>query len=564
MDEVTYPTVGNKDAGYLFEFREDGVFLTVYPSDSNETLFELTDLQQILADYKVEDYDILELAKAIRSAKGEPVKLSEHFAAPAAAAADESEADSGEGAAPPKGDGQPTPEEIENPPAGIIIDVTKDKMQATIRYDTKQGTALPTEQDVMTALEEKGIIFGVDREAIRAGVRRLSPFVVAKGQPPVHGKNAYIDKKYDLGVLGHPAVNQYNRVDYKNMNLFVLVKKGDLLAERIPQTQGVSGMDVYGVTVTARNGRPTPVPKGKNIEIRDENFVYALIDGQVVEKGPQISVDPHLVIKSGVGVGTGNVDFTGSIEINGNVEAGFIVKATGDVVVNGLVSGDVSGRNVFVSGGISGLNRGKVKAEEDVQAAYVENATVEAGRDITVGDVALHSKLSAGTRIYAQERTGSIVGGPAAAGEEILAKMFGNPAFVVTRIAVGINPALQQQYKTACQEYKADKLRLQQVDAMLNTLSKIDTSKLPPQRIEQINKLTCSRYPLAGKVRRTEKLIETLEEELGKMEHGRVSIVDRMFPGCRVSVNGLMMNVQSEIQHAKLEAKEDEVRVCPF
>jgi hypothetical protein len=563
MDEVTYPTVGDREAGYLFEFREDGVFLTVYPSESNETLFELTDLQQILVDYKVEDYDILELAKAIRSASGEPVKISDHFVSPAAETSDDS-ADDGSTNEPKPDKGEPTPEELANPPAGIIIDVSKDKMEATVRYDTNQGTALPTEQDVLDALDEKGVTFGVDREAVHEGVKRLNAFVVAKGKPPVHGENARIEKKYDLGVLGHPAVDQYNRVDYKNMNLFVLVKKGDLLAERIPQTQGVAGMDVYGVTVTARNGRPIPMPKGNNTEVRDENFVYALIDGQVVEKGPKISVDPHLVIRSGVGVGTGNVDFTGSIEINGNVEAGFIVKATGDVVVNGLVSGDVTGRNVFVSGGISGLNRGKVKAEEDVHAAYVENATVEAGRDITVSDVALHSTLKAGKRIYAQEKKGSIVGGTAAAGEEILAKMFGNPAFVVTRVSVGINPALQQQYKDACQEYKEDKLRLQQVDAMLNTLSKIDTSKLPPQRIEQINKLTCSRFPLAGKVRRTEKLIETLEEELGKMEHGRISIVDRMFPGCRVSVNGLLMNVQSEIQHSKLEAKDDEVKICPF
>ena len=82
MAEPDYPTVGDMNAGYLFEFRQDGVFLTVYPQHSDETLFELTDLQQILMDYSVEDYNILELAKTVRSANGVPVKLAEHFIAP--------------------------------------------------------------------------------------------------------------------------------------------------------------------------------------------------------------------------------------------------------------------------------------------------------------------------------------------------------------------------------------------------------------------------------------------------------------------------------------------------
>ena len=557
MAEPDYPTVGDMNAGYLFEFRQDGVFLTVYPQHSDETLFELTDLQQILMDYSVEDYNILELAKTVRSANGVPVKLAEHFIAPDGKASSPSRAK--------KAGAEGTEEEEKEPqPAGILVDVSRDKMRAVIRYDTKVGTLLPQPQDIYDALSERGIVFGIKQSAVAEGVKKLETFVVAEGQPPIHGENARVEKKYDLGVMGHPAVDQYNRVDYKNMNLFVLVKKGTLLAERIPQTQGVPGMDVFGVSVAARNGRPIPMPKGKNTEVREENKLYAAIDGQIVEQGSKIMVDPHLVIKSGVGVGSGNIDFTGSVEVHGNVEAGFVVKATGDIEVKGLVSGDVTGRNVFVSGGISGLNRGKVKAEEDVHAAYVENATVEAGRDIVVSDVALHSTLRAGKRIVAMEKKGAIVGGNVAAGEAIEAKMFGNPAFVVTRLSVGINPAVQQEYKNACEEYRADKTRLQQIDAMLNTLSKIDTSKLPPLRLEQINKLTVSRFPLAGKIERTETRIKDLEEELAKMEHGRVSVSDKMFPGCRVTINGVMLNVQSEIQHSRLDVKDDKVSIGPY
>ena len=37
--------IGGVHAGYKFEFRQDGVFLTVYPQTNNEILFELSDMR---------------------------------------------------------------------------------------------------------------------------------------------------------------------------------------------------------------------------------------------------------------------------------------------------------------------------------------------------------------------------------------------------------------------------------------------------------------------------------------------------------------------------------------
>ncbi|MBO5514565.1 MAG: DUF342 domain-containing protein, partial [Schwartzia sp.] len=73
--------VGGKSAGYLFEFKTDGVFLTVYPTEDSEMLFELSDMRQILKEYGVTDYDMGELARAVRAADGEPCKLATHFEA---------------------------------------------------------------------------------------------------------------------------------------------------------------------------------------------------------------------------------------------------------------------------------------------------------------------------------------------------------------------------------------------------------------------------------------------------------------------------------------------------
>ena len=124
----------------------------------------------------------------------------------------------------------------------------------------------------------------------------------------------------------------------------------------------------------------------------------ATIDGQIVDTGRIISVDPHLKL-NGVGVATGNINFTGSVEIKGDIAAGFKVKATGDINVSGVINGaEVEGRNIYVSGGVNGMDRSKIRAEEDIRAAFCEMADLQANRDIYIADVALHSQLRAGRK----------------------------------------------------------------------------------------------------------------------------------------------------------------------
>ena len=551
-EEKGIRTAGGKESGYLFEFTSEGVFLTVYPSTEGDLKFELSDMRQILQDYNVLDYDITMLSRVVREASGKPVRLSGSFSAPPPSYDDDDDDD-----APPRN--------LDNAFANIMIDVSKDRMTATVRFDLSVGTRLPTAEMVMDALQGKNIVFGVDLAAVEEGVKSSTPFVAAQGIPPVHGENARIERRFDLGVKGRPVVTQYDKVDYKNLNLFVLAKRNDVLAVRVPQTQGTPGKNVYGDEVPARNGRPIPMPVGKNTKVIGENELVATIDGQIVDKKSTIGVDPHLVLKSGVNVGTGSVDFNGSVEIKGNVEQGFTVKATGDIEISGMVSGAmVEGRNVFIGGGINGMNRAKIKAEEDIRVAFVETAELEANRDIYIVDVALHSHLRAGKKIILEGKKGQLMGGKAEAGEEVRAVCLGNTASVVTRVVVGVDPNLQRQYREACERYKDGKKRLQQVTQMLNTLGKIDISRLPEERIEQINALTRSQFPLAGQIRRDEKLIKKLEQELAEMKHGRIAVSDTIYQGVRASVNSIQKHFNSEAKHCTLTVRDDAVVIDPY
>ena len=534
MADANYPTLGGVEAGYKYEFRPDGVYLTIYPVE-DELLFELSDMRQILRDYGVLDYDVALLARTVREASGQPQKI----AAPVEVTEEEI-AKFNQASAPLVSD------ELEEY-ATIVVEVSRDKMRASVKFDTKYGAKLPTAEMVMDALKEKGIVYGIDEEAIEEGVKHFSIFIAAEGDPAVPGENAYIDRKFNLGVKGRPVMDEYDRVDYKNLNLFVLVKANDTLAIRIPQTKGTPGKDIYGDVVPAQNGRPIPMPNGKNTIVLGENQLIAAIAGQIVDTGTKISVDPQLYIKSSVGVKTGNIDFDGGVTISGDVKQGFSVKATGDVEIKGSVNGgEVEGRNVIIGGGVTGANRCKVQAQLDV-------------KDIYIADVALHSTLRAGKRIVVEGKHGQIMGGLAVSGEEVQAKVIGNEAYVITRVSVGVDPNLQREYHNVCKSYKEGKKKLLHITQTLNTLSKIDMSKIPQERLNQLNALTRSQFPIAGQLKRDEKRILELEALLGDMKHGRVRVDDVLYPGVRLSINSVAKSVHEEYRHCTMILEDGQI-----
>ena len=81
-EKLSVPNVGNKESGYLVEFRNDGVYLTVYASDEPGIQFELSDMRLLLKEYSVDDYDLELLSRLIRESSGVPTKISEHFVLP--------------------------------------------------------------------------------------------------------------------------------------------------------------------------------------------------------------------------------------------------------------------------------------------------------------------------------------------------------------------------------------------------------------------------------------------------------------------------------------------------
>ena len=98
----------------------------------------------------------------------------------------------------------------------------------------------------------------------------------------------------------------------------------------------------------------------------------------------------------------------------------------------------------------------------------------------------------------------------------------------------------------------------------LKALEKIDIMSLPEQRIEQINKLTRSQFPLAGEIERKSKQLAEMDEEIVKMKHGKVRVRDTIYPGVRLSINSVLKNLQTAQSCCSLYVDGDDIKTGPY
>lgn len=448
----------------------------------------------------------------------------------------------------------------------INILISKNNMEATLEFEMGEDCLQPTEKMIRDKLSEHGVTFGILDDAISRVVTNLENHVcVALGTPPQNGVDAVIINKFDIEKCGKPVEVEHGRVDFKNLNLFILVKKGELLAERIPATEGTAGIDILGRTVAAKPGKSAMLPAGKNTKIVDDNKIFADIEGQIVVNGNKISVDPTLQIRGDVDLSTGNIEFSGSVFIKGSVHAGFSVKAVGDIEINGNISGGtVEGRNVIVRAGIQGMQRGHIKADIDVRSSYVENAKVMAGRDILISEAILHSEVSAGKRVVVEGKRGVIAGGSIVAGAEIRVKTAGNQMDTNTKLEVGINPLLRQEYQVVKKALVKSRTELDKVKKGIAVLKSAPPESLSPQKHELLLRLTQSQFPMAGKVKKLQDRLLEIEDEFLELKAGKIRIMDSVYPGVKIVIGSLIRTVRTREQHCVFYVEDGEVRVGAY
>ena len=299
---------------------------------------------------------------------------------------------------------------LDNDGNSLNLSVGSDRMNAYLTINTHTEGKVG-EQYILNQLQEAGIVFGINPQAINQAVNSPGESVeVARGIYPVDGRDAQIEYLHQQPQI-RPVLDEDGRVDYYELGCIVGVQAGDIVARRQPAVPGQPGMNINGEEIPARNGQDKSFAVGSGI-IVNRDYALAEFDGALSWSNNKVSVIRMLVIPGDVDFSVGNISFMGKVLVEGSIKDGFRVEADDDIEVRGGISNAnvVSRRgSVTVHKGIIGV-RSLVCAQKNIAAKFAQEATLESGQNIFINEYVLRCNIKSGDSVLIQGRRGIILG----------------------------------------------------------------------------------------------------------------------------------------------------------
>ncbi|MDO9243374.1 MAG: FapA family protein, partial [Rhodocyclaceae bacterium] len=244
-------------------------------------------------------------------------------------------------------------------------------------------------------------------------------------------------------------------------------------------------------------------------------------------------------------------DFDGSVVIKGDISAGMTVHVSGDIEIGGVVETATleAGGSIVVKGGvIGGLGR-KTTEEHHIRcagcfnAAYAQQARIEAGDSIFIDDMAMQCELTAVNHIQVgNKRRGHIIGGHVQATFSITAKVFGSPNRVRTHCTIGVNPLMHKQMLELSKTRDGQETQLLEISKLLD-FSRKNPGKLRPEMIE---KAQATAVALSSGIAALREEEEALAKKIALSQQSRVNVQQAIHEGVEIHMGKQCYRVTGE------------------
>lgn len=537
LDNIKDPAGNRINEGYYeIQYKENGVFLTVYPPVGKGKRVESREIVERLTLKKVKDFKRELVEDTAMKALKIPVKIAEH-------------------------------QEEHRIDSVVNVSTSADKMKASIVLTPPDGGKVPDMQHIIEALSKQSVVYGVDKATLENLVKYPvynQNFTIANGTPSVKGQNGKINYHFDIHRESKPTILEDGRVDFRELNLIESVQAGQILCSLLPPLPGVPGKTVVGTDIPAIDGKPGVLPKGKNVEITpDGQSLMASINGQVSYIDGKVNVFANYEVAADVDNSTGNIDFIGNVIIRGNVLSGFVVDAGGNVEVWGVVEGAVikAGGDIILRRGMQGLGKGELISGGDIIAKYIENSTIEARGDIK-SEAIMHSNVKCGNKLELSGRKGLLVGGTCKVGKEVSAKVIGSYMATVTDIEVGTDPSLKDHYKNLKQEIAQIEEDIKKADQAITLLKKLEAiGQLTPEKQDIMAKSVRTKLYYSNRIEQLKEELVAIELKLQEEANGKVKAFSYIYPGTKVTIGTCMKYIKENMQNCSLYRDGADIKV---
>ncbi|MQN01397.1 MAG: DUF342 domain-containing protein [Lachnospiraceae bacterium] len=439
------------------------------------------------------------------------------------------------------------------------------KVTATFAPPSSGGNFMGL-KDILEVLNKKGIIYGIDQDAILDFINDRqynTPYVIAKGDLPVIGHDAKIIYNFNTNPNLKPKMLPDGSVDFKNLNTISMVNGGDLLATLIPADTGKNGKDVYGRDIPVRKVKDAQLCYGDNISVSgDGRSIYSEIYGHVFLDHGKVTVQDEYLVKSDVDNSTGNITYNGNVHIMGSVRTGFTVKADADIIVDGVVEGAYldAGGQIIVREGVHGMNRGFIKCKGAFISSFIENARVYTDNYVESGSI-LYSDVNAKGDILVMNRKGFIAGSSVRAGGKVESVTIGSEMGVITRIEVGIDPDKKARYNLLQRQILDESKQIEKVRPVIDTYDNFVKSgkKLNDKNMDYLTTILQKIDRLKTDLEKHREEFNSLHQELLMSKQSKVIVHSRIYPGVTITISELSMTTTEKLSCVQFEKKNGEI-----
>jgi len=323
-----------------------------------------------------------------------------------------------------------------------------------------------TVADIKAYLESEGVSHGVvDDGSIQAFLEQSTdpgkPFKIAEGTAPIPGKDAAV--KYYFDADGSKPGTAQGAAAVKDMaaDEIPAVKKGDIIAEKIPPVSATPGMNVFSRQIPVLGASDHPLQCGEGTVLSDDGLkVIAGFAGQPeVASNGKIIVLSELNIPGNVDANTGPIRFSGHIHVAGSIKPGATVKG------GSLAAGEISGAEIDVAGSVTvanGIVDTRIQAHGDIDANFIKGANLFTSGNVSARKEIMNSEISASGHCAIPD--GKILASVVSAGNGIVAGDIGSEMANPSTLRPGVDVYAEKQlagFGTAIEEKNKTIARLE-------------------------------------------------------------------------------------------------------
>ena len=517
---------------------EEGTFLELFPPTDGGSKLDIAEVVEYLKLKRLQNVDIKELYAAVQSSEREVTTI------------------------PVSGVAIYPEQEM------FALQISPDNMEAIARfYPPSKDGALLTKDEIMFDLQHRKVVFGIcedNIESFLANREYCKDILVARGQEPMQGTDAYVEYFFNTELNTRPKRNEDGSVDFHNLNTINHCKAGDILAKLSPMVQGEPGRSVDGAFIKPREVKNAFLSFGNNIELSEDKCeLRSKLNGHVSLVGEKVFVSDVYEVKD-VGPATGNIESTGNVIVAGNVQAGFSIKTSGDVEVKGIVEGACieAGGNITLVLGMNGMGKGSLTAGGRIVARFLENARVKSGSYVEADSI-IHCEVNAKTYVQVDGKKGIISGGVVRATEKITCRTLGSKIGTDTVVEVGMDPEVKSRYVTLQREIAEIEKNLKNMRPILaGAMQKVKNGeKLSAEQLKYIQSLAMASKQQQELLESDSNERNVIEEMLNNRINATIIVKDEVCTGTKIIVSESSLYLKAPAKYCRFIYEDGEVKM---